>query len=351
MWQVENHTPYAAERTWVRDRDGAEIWIVAVKCSFDIRADGDTELAGVQLPVVQVPEYMDPVAPARSSLRHELDLVRTKLTTDVLVLAQAHAPGGTPVTTLDVGCRVGPVVKRLRVTGDRVWRRGRPSAPSPFVTMPICYERAYGGVDPGSRDSPQPQWDERNPIGTGYVLKDSSAEGLRLPNIEYADQLVRTCSDRPAPAGFGPLGVHWQPRRGLAGTYDERWMRECQPLLPLDFDDRHYQCAPADQQAPQFLSGGEPVALVNLAPQSEIRFALPRVLLGFETFFSDGTRVLHERPRLHTVILEPLAMRVALVWHSALRCHPKVHKLVKTRVIEKRLLPRGEAAEADAVEA
>ena len=352
MWQIENHTPYAAERTWVRDRDGAEIWIVAVKCSFDIRPDGSTELTGEQPPVLQVPEYMDPAAPARSSLRHELDLVRTKLTTDVIVLAHAHAPGGAPVAALDVGFRVGPVGKRLRVTGDRVWLGGKPSQPKPFATMPICYERAYGGIDPGSRDSEQPQWDMRNPIGTGFVLEAAHAEGLRLPNIEYPDQLMQAFGDRPAPAGFGPLGVHWQPRLGLAGTYDERWMRERQPLLPQDFDDRHYQCAPADQQAPQFLLGGEPVVLVNLAPQPEVRFELPRVILGFETFFSDGVRLLHERPRLHTVILEPSALRVSLVWDSALPCHPKVHKLVKTRVVEKRLLSLGSDAQADsAVEA
>ena len=351
MWQLDNRTPYAPERTWVRDRDGAEIWIVVVKCSFDIHADGTTEAAAAQPPVTQFPEYADPAAPARSSLRHELDLVRTKLTTDVLLLGEAHAPGGVPVTRLDVGFRVGPVVKRLRVTGDRFWQGGAPSQPAPFVRMPICWERAYGGIDPGSRAGPQPQWDERNPIGTGFSLDAAHAEGLPLPNIEYPDQPVKALNDRPVPAGFGPLGVHWQPRRGLAGTYDERWLRERQPLLPQDFDDRHYQCAPTDQQAPQFLTGGEPVALVNLAPQSEIRFALPRVLLGFETSFSDGTRLPHPRPRLHTVTLEPSVMRVALIWHSALPCHSKVHKLLKTQIIEKRLLPRGEAAGADAVEA
>ena len=128
MWQLDNRTPYAPERTWVRDRDGAEIWIVVVKCSFDIHADGTTEAAAAQPPVTQFPEYADPAAPARSSLRHELDLVRTKLTTDVLLLGEAHAPGGVPVTRLDVGFRVGPVVKRLRVTGDRFWQGGAPSS-------------------------------------------------------------------------------------------------------------------------------------------------------------------------------------------------------------------------------
>jgi hypothetical protein len=335
MWQIDNRTPFAAERTWVRDREGAEIWIVAVKCTFDIRPDGTTEIAKEQPPVVMAPEYIDPSAPAKSSLKYEMDLVRTKTTTDVIVLGHAYATQGRPVTEIDIGFRVGPVVKRLRVTGDRVWRGREASKPEPFVKLPLIYERAYGGFDPASRDTPSPQWDVRNPLGTGFALSASSIEGLRLPNIEYPDQLVRNWDDRPAPAGFGPICSHWQPRVGLAGTYDEKWQQERLPLLPADFDDRHYLCAPADQQAPQDLLGGEPVVLINLSAGSELRFDLPRVFLGFETFFYSGERQWHERPKLHTVIIEPDFPRVSLVWHSALPCHPKVYKLNKTRIIQK----------------
>jgi len=338
MWQLENRTPYAAQRSWVRAKDGAEIWLVAVKCSFDIQPDGTTVASAEQPPVVSVPEYVG--MPGQSSLRYDMDLVRTKTTTDILLLGHAHAPRGQPVTALDVGFRVGPVVKRLHVTGDRVWQGGEASQPVPFVTMPLVYERAYGGMDPASRQTAHPQWDVRNPVGTGFAQSASGIEGLRLPNIEAPDQLVKAWSDRPAPAAPGPVCVDWQPRLGFAGTYDEAWQQKRFPLLPVDFDDRHYQAAPADQQAPSFLTGGEPVALVHLTPGGESLFELPRVVLGLETFFSDGERRLHERPRLNTVILEPELMRVSLVWHSALPCHPKVHKLLKTRVIEKRVLFR-----------
>jgi len=351
MWQLDNRTPFAAERAWVRDRDGAEIWLVAVRCAFDIAEDGSTAPAAEQPPVVLAPEFADPAAPVRSSLRHDTDLPRTKCSTDIVLLADAHAPGGARVTSLEVGFRVGPVSKRLLVTGDRVWQGGQPSEPQPFVTMPICYERAWGGLDPGAQGSANPQWDMRNPAGTGFASSSAHAEGLRLPNVEYPEQRVRAWNDRPAPAGFGPLPVHWQPRLGLAGTYDARWMQERQPLLPADFDDRHYQCAPVDQQAPQFLVGGEPVVLINLAAQSQMRFALPRVALALETSFSDGSQVDHERPRLHTVVLEPTLRRLSLVWHSALPCHPKVHKLMRTRLVRKRQLRWGEDEPESALEA
>jgi hypothetical protein len=270
-----------------------------------------------------------------------MDLVRTKTTTDVIVLGHAYAPHGQPVTKLDIQVRVGPVHKRLRVTGDRIWIGRTMTSPHPFVKMPLLYERAYGGYDKESLNTRNPQWEMRNPVGTGFALSASKLDGLRLPNIEYPDKLITTWNDRPAPAGLGPLCAHWQPRAGLAGTYDDKWEKERLPLLPYDFDDRYYQCAPSDQLPPEFLKGGEPVALINLTPGGVLRFMLPKVVLGFETFLFTGERQVHERPSLHTVIIEPDFPRVSLVWHTSLPCHPKVYKLKNTRIIQKQDLSAG----------
>jgi hypothetical protein len=124
----------------------------------------------------------------------------------------------------------------------------------------------------------------------------------------------------------------------LAGTCDAKWAANRAPLLPEDFDDRFYQCAPRDQQTAQFLKGGEEVHLINLTPGGSLAFRLPRVMLGFETFF--GGEPVRHRANLHTVILEPDVPRVLMVWHTALPCHPKVTKLLKTRIIQKTLLSR-----------
>ena len=342
MWQLDNHTPFAAERTWVRDRDGAEIWVVAVKCTFDILPDGTTAVSREQPPVVMAPEYRDPDNPAESSLTYDMDLVRTKTTTDVLLIGHAHAPQGMPTKEVEVALRVGSLVKRLAVIGDRKWIGTSMSEPLPFTKMPVTYERAYGGFDPQLRNTESPAWDVRNPIGTGYAKSAAAIDGQKLPNIEYPDQRIRSWNDRPRPAGFGPVCTHWQPRVELAGTYDEHWQQTRFPLLPDDFDDRHYQCAPVDQQAPRFLVGNEPVALINLTPQGKLHFLLPRVFLGFETFFYTGERQLHSQPKLHTVILEPDFPRLSLVWHSTLPCHPKVTKLNKTRIIQKQRLSSAE---------
>jgi hypothetical protein len=336
MWQVDNRTPFAAERGWVRDRDGAEVWLVVVKATFAIRPDGTTEVAKEQPPVLRLPEHYG--EPGKSSVKYDADLVLKKKTTDVIVVGHAHAPQGRPATQVDVGFRVGPVQKVLRVFGDRTWGALGASTPQRFEKSPIVYERAYGGVDPKSK-TPDKDWDWRNPVGTGFVVSGGHADGLRLPNIEEPKNLIGSRRDRPAPAGFGAIASHWQPRVGFAGTYDDHWMKTRQPLLAEDMDDRWFQSAPLDQQMPDFLVGGESVALMNLSPKAAaLRFKLPRIHLGFETCLYGGAPERHKVRRLHTVILEPDFPRVSLVWHSALPCHFKVTKLDRTIITLKETL-------------
>jgi hypothetical protein len=329
MWQVDNRTPFAAERGWVRDRNGAEVWLVAAKCTFDILPDGSTKIADDQPPVLRVPEHHGELG--KSSVKYEADLVLTKTSTDVIVVGHAHASRGRPVEQLEAGFRVGPVTKVLRVTGDRTWSVVGMTRPEPFVKMPLVYERGFGGVDAKSAH-PERDWDWRNPVGTGFAVSRDNVTGYALPNIEYTSDCVTRWKDRPRPAGFGVIASHWQPRVGFAGTYGDAWMRDRQPLLPDDFDDRFFQCAPPDQQAPGFLRGGEPVVLVNLTSTGRLEFVLPKLFFGFETRFVDGSREVHKNRTLHTVILEPDYPRVSLVWHTALPCHFKVHKLDRTIV-------------------
>ena len=329
MWHVENQTPFAAERAWVRDRNGAEVWLVAVKCTFEIGPDGSTRPAGDQPAVLRIPEYTG--APGNSSMRFDSDLVLTKTTTDVTIAGHAYAPGGKPTREMDVGFRVGGVQKVLRVVGDRKWRRAGMTSPEHFVKMPLVYERAFGGVDRKST-SPERDWDWRNPVGTGFAVSGDHLADVTVPNLEYPDEPIRSWNDRPRPAGFGPVSSHWQPRVAFAGTYDERWVAERLPLVPNDFDDRFFQCAPVDQQTPTFLRGGEQFTLFGVRPNGELRFVLPKVFLGFETLFYDGSTEIHKERKLHSVIIDADRPSVSLVWHTALACHFKVQKLRRTIV-------------------
>lgn len=334
MWVLENNTPFAAERGWVRDKNGAEVWLVAVRGTFNIFPDGAMEIAEEQSDVCLVPEYSG--KPGQSSLLYESDLIHSKPGTDVILHGHAYVPNGKYSTGLDIGFQVGSMSKSLRVTGDRYWDNGllgiKMTTPQPFTKMPITYERAFGGWDRKSENPEKHAWEPRNHIGTGFAVKAKHLVGERVANIECRNNLISSWNQRPPPAGFGPVAGHWQPRLKFAGTYDERWEEERLPLLPEDFDARYYQCAPPDQQVAGYLRGGEWVVLQNFTPQGVLKFQLPTVTLNFETHFARET-VSHAAD-LHTVIIEPDHSRLIMVWHTNLQCHAKVLKLERTTLTD-----------------
>jgi hypothetical protein len=338
MWVIRNQTPYAVDRTWVQDKDANKLWLVAVKATFDILQDGSTRLSEEQEPPLKLGSHVG--EPNQSSLLYEADLFGVKANTDVLVNGSAYSPNGRRVTSVDVELAVGPIRKRLRVSGERVWENalGGPSMSSPerFDSMPIRYERAFGGWDRVAEDPLEHRMDARNPIGTGFTTQPSHCLGSRAPNVEFPSELISSWSDRPQPAGFGPVECHWSPRRELAGTYDEKWRKSRFPLWAEDFDQRYNNCAPADQQVPGFLRGGETVELTNLSPSSRLVFPLPRVYPFFRTRF--GQEQVEHRARLSTVIIEPDFPRVIMTWQTSLICNHRVDELDSTVVTEKRII-------------
>ena len=333
MWTIDNATPFCAERAWVRDKNGAEVWLVAVKGTFTIMPDGTTVPAQVQEPVVLAPEFRG--EPRCSSLLNDTDLPHRKLSTDVLLHGHAHAENAEPIKSCLVGIKVATVEKLLRVTGDRTWLEGlggiAMSDPRPFTSLPVTYERAFGGQDLNDPDSEKHAWDVRNPAGVGFATKASHLIGTPVPNVEYPESLLTDWRQRPTPAGLGPVAGHWSPRVELAGTYDEHWEKTRLPLLAEDFNDLYYQSAPTDQQVHGGLQGGETVQLYNLTPGGKFAFKLPRYFLAFTTYFNGGSQESH-RPSLHTVLIKPDDMTFVMVWHTHLPCHSKVNSLNKTTI-------------------
>ena len=347
---LNNQTPFSAERTWVRDKNGAEVWLVAVKGSFNIRPDGVLNLSVEQEPVVLAPEYAgDPLS---SSLLADTDLPHKKSATDVLLFGHAYAPGGKPVNRMRVAIKVANIYKELHISGNRKWLDSPNgiliSGAEPFNMMPITYERGFGGMDLTHQDPKKHDWDLRNPAGCGFAVCEEHLIGKPVPNIEDPKSLVNRFLQGSTPAGFGPIAGHWAPRRRYIGTYDEKWEKHRQPLLPEDFDERFYQCAPEDQQVPGYLKGGEQVDLYNLTPSGRLQFHLPRISLSFNTHFDDGSIDDH-RAVLHSVILRPDIPRVVMVWHTHLECHHKVLKLHQTIIRLKERILLSERDQANAV--
>ncbi|MGG5835782.1 DUF2169 family type VI secretion system accessory protein [Huaxiibacter chinensis] len=328
MWEIKNQTPYAVERSWIRDRQGEEIWIVALKATWNIQPDGTTTLAAIQPPVnAGSVLYADGL-----TLFYDTDVGPTKTATDIVLNGHAHSPNGKAVSMLPVGLKVGNMIRLARVYGERIWNGSQYKPPATFTTMPLCYNKMNQGVFfpfCGSHYNPE-----------GIPVDELPETGVSaLPNIEFCDE-----EDFP---GFGAQPQHWPGRLQFAGTYDENWRRNRAPLFPDDMDVRYWQCAPPPLYAGGRLKGGEVVCLGNMTPpgyghNGVLIFSLPRIVPAFRTRFYDES-VCNHRAALHTVIIEPDYPRVSLVWHSALPCHHLINQLESTTISEKRLFTRAKA--------
>lgn len=180
-----------------------------------------------------------------------------------------------------------------------IWGSWRRSASRPVNQVALRWEYAFGGscVVRDSKNTDGPALLNEvcfsNPIGTGWAeqrwwkqlgkAKQSAPTQLAAPQIEYPQQALKepVFAKHPeqalqapqmtkvaqqygtSPAGFGPLGRSWAPRLQQAGTYDDSWLKNRHPGLPLDFDFAYWNCAPADQQIP-YLPSNTRIELWNL---------------------------------------------------------------------------------------
>jgi hypothetical protein len=320
MARVENIKPFPAAHFHGLDRDGREILVVCAAGSFALPSAGSAAGALARLEVQEPPPMADEYwgEPGASSLRREGQTAYVRQGTDIYIQGSACAPRGGLATHAVVRARVGPCQKELRVTGDRVWRRGlfglRPSTPVPFDTLPLTYERAFGGCAAPKKGKP-PKYEPRNPVGRGFYGRAKEAVGKLLPNIEESGERVSRWSDRVTPAGFGPITRSWLPRRDLAGTYDDAWLEHRAPLWPDDLDDRFFNAAAPGMVAFPNLTGGEPVTLEGFDPAGTIAFRLPKHRLALTTVFR------HRKDRREMVLdgvsIDVDARRLALYWRAS----------------------------------
>ncbi len=296
--------------------------------------------------------------------------------TDVVVQGSAWAPGS-PAQRLTVRFRMGDLKRDILVSGARNVERGsarelRFTEPEPFESIPLRYDRAYGGVDlrawmltrtPLEADlqrvmpglplaSSSPYHYPRNPAGMGFLIEAAPYDlaDLLVPHLEYehdpvtADRLAVGSPDRwtsaPLPAGMDWQGCDWFPRKGYLGLHG----------LPADFAgrvaERDLGWAPADLlQTGSMLQGhqpraeygqgasagmvtdlsletiraGIPVKLVHLHPERpELTMELPRdwpvAKLGL-----GGPSMTDLTPKLSAVVIRPDDLEVVMVWCAETR--------------------------------
>ena len=260
---------------WLPSRklDGRHGLLVVLKRSWRVEAEeGICVPASENDPIRVTAVLSDPMRPATSDVRYPGDLAPQKDLVDVLVSAEACAPGGKALRSFEVGLNIADVVeRRLRVHGSRAARfkppkrrtrgadGGRPvpeppvfEEPEPVASLLLSYRHAYGGeavmvldeetraalsaAAEGDSGASTPLTDPvvaypANPAGRGFCISDAeeAVEGLALPQIEDLEApleppaLVRDYTQMElaglnAPAGFAPLPVSWFPRASYAGV-------------------------------------------------------------------------------------------------------------------------------------
>lgn len=313
--------------------DGAPCVLVVIKQRFSVARNGQVHREpGVQVRLVDEP--WDPDA-EQSSIRLPTDLCLRKPSTDVVVAGSAISPNRKPVKELDVWVRVGPVSKRLKVFGTRVWFPGALgmtlSAPRPFQELPLRWEYAYGGMD--TSNPKRAAHEPRNPVGRGVAADPKTLMHQPGPQIEDPEHLISSTRTKPAPAGVGAIGPQFEPRLRYAGTYDDRWQKERMPLPPLDFDERHNQVAAPGLICPSYLRGGERVELVGLNAEGPLQFNLPKLVFHVGSQTAQGPQ--EHRPALDTVLLEPQMNRFELTWRSCVPAPKRTRELQSITVFEK----------------
>ncbi|WP_438000900.1 DUF2169 domain-containing protein [Sorangium sp. So ce185] len=237
-----------------------------------------------------------------------LDMGMPKPRGELLISGRAY-PRERPAQACAVRARLGAVDKALYVIGDRTFRRGVPTEPEPFTEMPIVWERAFGG--PGFAP---------NPVGKGLQRIETEAGEIHpLPNIELPRHLITSPSDRPAPAGFGPIDLTWPQRFAKIGTYDQKWLKERFPGFAEDTDLGVFNAAPEDQQIQGFFRGDEPMVLENMHPERPVlEAALPGIAArAFINRKSGEAETFSEiATHLETVHLFPHAERGVLLFRG-----------------------------------
>jgi uncharacterized protein YjbI with pentapeptide repeats len=332
------HTESGLAPSWLYfcPTPGRHFLSVIAKRTFQIDTDGGLTPIGEDDQPPAIGDLFrddEPTAP----LLYPSDIVPFKAKADLTLTGAAYAPAGSPCKVLDVEFGLESAPRRLRIVGDRVRgvdALGRPTAtePMPFASMPLAYDRAYGG--PGFH---------QNPAGCGFVpggMDPAAVQGLPLPNLLDPAHDHAGAFDQPSVVGFGPLNPHWSGRRAFLGTYEADYAETLWPCFAADFDWEYFNAAPEAQRFPKPLAGDEVVVARNLnADNPAMRIVLPawrsRAFALVSSQPDEAPTLSEVGLALDTVHVDLDAMLLSLVWRGHFEVsssrYPEVQRIYLAR--------------------
>lgn len=391
--QFENLTPFDALCFDSIDTQGRECSTVVINVSYDILVDAGSGVATLNLKETEpsLLQMKDVYwgEPLLTSIRQESDVVPFKPVCDVLVLGNAYAPAGKPEHAWPVRIQLlsraqkiyadqsnalQPVLdKTLTIFQPGIFQRRfwgwKLEREKSATAVPLHWEKSFGGASKVRNPKFEQRPDEAeyllnevcftNSLGCGWqhrgVNGATQKAGLQIENTlpapcifypgEHLDKpatikhprSVQSPADICAaskiypyrPAGFGVIARHWAPRIALSGTYDNTWINTRWPLLPKDFDERFWNCAPQDQQIAWPSANCQIntwfLFSPNIAPKGYVELTLP----GHRAFVMarlNNKSLLPLSAQIDTLILDTDALKLTAIW----RC-----RLIKSSLLAK----------------
>ncbi|STR05625.1 DUF2169 family type VI secretion system accessory protein [Hafnia alvei] len=391
--EFRNLTPFSVMEYAMDDKHNERHHVIAMKTGFrlvqDVEGHWQAQLMeNPPLPLCLEDEFIGEMN--MSPVLRESDLAPLKTACDIIINGTAYTPGGVAVPEMMAGVLMrsplGDVIldKKIRVTGPRFYRRQAltgqwsETEPEPFTFLPLNYRYAFGGEcrveaaneyaervpeefhlteaqrgEHPDRDNPPLAHVvcEANPLGLGYAqpwyLRACDIQQVEAPRLIATDspftlkQFTAVLDGKAdwnapefQPAGFGCLSRTWVPRLRLAGTYDQKWLKNRHPGLPDDFNVRYWNCAPRNQQIP-FPAPGTEITLQGLHPDGDITFTLPANQAGILLRMNTGA-LAPQMMWVDTLVIDTDNLTVTQTWRYLLPVDSPV------RVMEARYSMEGE---------
>lgn len=290
---LDNCTPYPAVFMNTIISEERLLGAVIVKAAFLIQDNALVPDEGPPWPVGGMP-----IKTEYGELEGETPFLRDGA--DLILLGNAYPPSDT-AGFVHVNLQAGEFAYGINVFGDRKWVRNpseealTPSDPVPFSSIPLVWERAYGGkarVDAGEMPF------AANPAGRGFFIEESAAEGQPLPNLEDPDHPIQTWQDQPDPRAPGPYPKEWSLRAHRAAEFStEGPVPRLIKLKPAYFNNANPHLVLKPAPAP-----GEMISVTHVRPKGgACRFTVPD--LSFHVYVQ-----LQDRPYVFPSHLDSVIM-------------------------------------------
>lgn len=293
MLEIINHSCFSTGLYPGYDSEGERQLTCVIKAAWNFDSKGVLKRMRAPPAIVEVDRYFK--EPNQSSLIAVHEIMPYKKGSEILLYGTAQ-PNCNNSVAMEVSIKIEWTnkttwQKKLYVFGPREWQSILlgfiPGKPQILNSLPLRYEYAYGGRDlKGARN-----FYAANPAGMGFT-ESSGYKNLLLPQIEN-QPFISKISDRPTPAGFGPIPLSWQFPKS----------KNNKPLVTTNV-------APPDQRFTNLFLGGEKITF------NKIVITLPKTKPTIHLYCDEAMYEINAD--CDTAILDADAKTLQMIWRSGI---------------------------------